>query len=205
MCFRIIDGSRSAMFPDGDGALAWKRLNEKFEPRNSSNLMTIKKKISHCSLKRERDPEDWINQLLLMNRRLEGMGYKMSEMEIIVHILNNLPREYESVVEQVEGDLDNGLTVDLDKVKNKLRAKFGRIKNNFFKNSSRITEGAVFAGQEGFRGNCRKFGEYGHKGAKFPKKREEFKCIYCKFKGHTEEFCRRRRSTKMREATWRCL
>jgi hypothetical protein len=39
----------------------------------------------------------------------------MSEMEIIVHILNNLPREYESVVEQVEADLDNGLTVDLDK------------------------------------------------------------------------------------------
>jgi hypothetical protein len=34
MCSGIIDGSRSAMFPDGDAALAWKRLNEKFEPRN---------------------------------------------------------------------------------------------------------------------------------------------------------------------------
>jgi hypothetical protein len=88
-----------------------------------------------------------------MNRRLagrEGMDYKMSEMEIIVHIylLNNLPREYESVVEQVEGDLDNGLTVDLDKVRNKLRANFGRIKNNSFKSSIRITKGALFAGQE---------------------------------------------------------
>jgi hypothetical protein len=91
MCFGIIDGSRSTMFPDGDAALAWKRLNEKFEPRNLSNMMTIKKEFSQCSLKRQRDPEDWINQLLLMNRRLEGMGYKMSEMEIIVHILNNLP------------------------------------------------------------------------------------------------------------------
>jgi hypothetical protein len=101
--------------------------------------MTIKRDFSQFSLKRERDPEDWINQLLLMNRRLEGMGYKMSEMEIIIHILNNLPREYESVVERIEGYLDNGLTVDLDKVKNKLRSKFGRIKNNFFKNPSRIT------------------------------------------------------------------
>jgi hypothetical protein len=43
MCFVIIDGARSKKFPDGDIDLAWKRLNEKFEPRNSSNLMTIKK------------------------------------------------------------------------------------------------------------------------------------------------------------------
>jgi hypothetical protein len=41
------------------GALvAWKRLNEKFEPRNSSNLMTIKKEFSQSILKKERDPED---------------------------------------------------------------------------------------------------------------------------------------------------
>jgi hypothetical protein len=52
MCFGIVDGSRSAMFPDGDAALAWKRLNGKFEPRNSSNLMTIKREFSQCSLKR---------------------------------------------------------------------------------------------------------------------------------------------------------
>jgi hypothetical protein len=155
--------------------------------------MTIKREFSQCSLKRERDPEDWIKQLLLMNTRLEGMGYKMPEMEIIVHILNNLPREYESVVEQIEGDLDIGLTVDLDKVKNKLRSKFGRIKSHVFKNPSRVTEGALFAGQEGFKGNCRKCGEYGHKAAKCPKRREEFKCNYCTFKGHTKEFCRRKK------------
>jgi hypothetical protein len=176
-------------------------LNEKFEPRNSSNLITIKREFSQCALKRERDPEDWINQLLLMNRRLEEMGYKMLEMEIIVHILNNLPQEYESVVGKIERDLDNGLTVDLDKVKNKLRSKFGRIKDNIFKSPSRIIEGALFVGQEGFKGNYRKCGEYGHKAAKRPKRREEFKCNFCKFKGHTKEFCRRK--TKNREATWK--
>jgi hypothetical protein len=180
MCFGIIDGSRSTIFPDEDDALAWKRLNEKFELRNSSNLMTIKKDLSQSALKKERDPEDLINQLFLMNRSLEGMGYKMSEMEIIIHILSNLPRDYESVMEQVEGDLDKG--------RNKLRAEFGRIKTNSFKIPFRITEGALFSGQEGIKGNCRKCGEYGHKATKRPKRREEFKCIYCKFKGHKEEF-----------------
>jgi hypothetical protein len=123
-------------------------------------------------------------------KKLEGTGYKMAEMEIIFHILKNLPREYESVVEKIEGDLENRLTVDLDKVKNKLRSKFGKIKNNFFKNPSRITEGA---GKEGFEGNFRKCGEYQHKAEKCPKRREEFKCNYCKFKSHTEEFRRRKK------------
>jgi hypothetical protein len=177
MCFGIIDGSRSTRFPGGDAALAWKRLNEKSEPRNSSNLMAIKKEFSQCALKKERDPKNWINQLLLMNKRLEGI--------LIVHILNNLSREYESVVEQVEGDLD--------KVRNKLMAKFSRIKTNSFKSPSRFTEGALFACQEGFKGNCRRCGEYGHKAIKCPKKREEYKCNYCKFKGHTKEFCRRKK------------
>jgi hypothetical protein len=61
ICFGIIDSSRSAMFPDGDAALAWKRLNEKFESRSSSNLMTINKEFIQSSLKGEKDPEDWIN------------------------------------------------------------------------------------------------------------------------------------------------
>jgi hypothetical protein len=53
MCFGIIDGFRSTMYPDGDAILTWKRLNEKFEPRNSSNLMTIKKEFRQCALKKE--------------------------------------------------------------------------------------------------------------------------------------------------------
>jgi hypothetical protein len=51
MCFGVIDGSRSTIFPDGDADLAWRRLNEKFDSRNSSNLMTIKKEFSQCALK----------------------------------------------------------------------------------------------------------------------------------------------------------
>jgi gag-polypeptide of LTR copia-type len=196
MCFNIIDGSRSNLFPEGDAGLAWKRLNEKFEPKSSSNLVTIKREFSLCALKRERDPEDWINQLLMMNRRLEGMGYSMTEMEIIIHILNNLPKEYESVVEGIEGDLDNSLNVDLEKVKNKLRAKYARIKVQPARSLGRISEGAFYAGQEGFKGNCRKCGEYGHKAALCPQKREEMKCNYCKFKGHTEDYCRKKKRDK---------
>jgi hypothetical protein len=126
-CFGIIDGARTTMFPEGDAKLAWKLLNERFEPKNSSTLVTIKREFNLCCLKMNEDPEDWIQKLLMMNRRLEGMGYGVTEMEMVVHVLNNLPKEYESVVEGIEADLDNGNHVDLEKVKSKLRAKFTRI------------------------------------------------------------------------------
>jgi hypothetical protein len=136
------------------------------------------------------------------------MGYGMTEMEVVIHVLNNLPKEYESVVEGIEGDLDNGNHVDLEKVKSKLRAKFARMKNhltpprNQQRNNEmatpnqrfpRVNDAALYASQEGFKGNCRKCGEYGHKFAHCPQKEEEMKCTYCKFKGHTVEFCRRKK------------
>jgi hypothetical protein len=66
----------------------------------------------------------------------------MTEMEIIIHILSNLPKEYESMVEGIKGDLDNGLNVDLEKIKNKLRAKFAWIKTQPTRNLGRISERA---------------------------------------------------------------
>jgi hypothetical protein len=170
-----------------DNNLAWRLLNERFEPKNSSNLVTIKREFSLCCMKRNEDPEDWTQQLLMMNRRLEGMGYGMTEMEVVIHVLNNLPKEYESVVEGIESDLDNGNQVNLEKVKSKLRAKFVRLKTpptpprNLSRTNNRatptrsfprVTDGAFYANQEGFKGNCRKCGEYGHKAANFPQKRE---------------------------------
>jgi hypothetical protein len=108
------------------------------------------------------DPEDWIQKLLMMNRRLEGMGYGMTEMEVVVHVLNNLPKDYESVVEGIEGDLDNGNHADLEKSKSKLRAKFTMITTpptnprhlprtnetaTFNRKLLRVTDGACYANQ----------------------------------------------------------
>jgi hypothetical protein len=55
------------------------------------------------------------------------MNYQMIELDMIIHILNNLPQEYESVIESLETDLDDDIFVDLEKVRAKLRAKFLRI------------------------------------------------------------------------------
>jgi hypothetical protein len=56
-CFGIIDGARSTMFPEGDSKLAWKLLNERFEPKNSSNLGVQSLLFEEGSRPRRLDPE----------------------------------------------------------------------------------------------------------------------------------------------------
>jgi hypothetical protein len=55
------------------------------------------------------------------------MNHQMTELDMIIHILNNLPSEYESVVESLETDLGGIILVNLEKVRAKLRAKYLRI------------------------------------------------------------------------------
>jgi hypothetical protein len=41
------------------------------------------------------------------------MNHQMTELDMIIHILNNLPQEYESVVENLETDLDDNVFIEL--------------------------------------------------------------------------------------------
>jgi hypothetical protein len=124
----------------------------------------------------------------MINRRLEWMGYGMTEMEVVIHVLNNIPKEYESVVEGIDSDLDNINHVYLEKVKSKLRAKFVRLKTpqtpprdlprendgaTPTRSPSSVTYGACYVNQKGFKENCRKCGEHEHKAINCPQIREE--------------------------------
>jgi hypothetical protein len=74
----------------------------------------------------DQDPDEWIQSLEGMQRKLLILGHQITEMEIIIHILQNLPNEYENKVELLENDLENEVA-NLDRVKEKLRNKFEKI------------------------------------------------------------------------------
>ena len=48
------------------------------------------------------------------------MGHSISDIDLIIHILHNLPEEYETTIELLENDLEDELA-SLDRVKEKLR------------------------------------------------------------------------------------
>jgi hypothetical protein len=52
ICFDITKAAKSEKLPEEDAGLAWKRLEDRFKPKISSNLVLLKKELNLCALKR---------------------------------------------------------------------------------------------------------------------------------------------------------
>jgi hypothetical protein len=117
VCFGIINSSISEILPDGDAKLAWDNLIAKFEPRTKSSLIQLKKQFLENKLRDSNQyPDQWIQILEGIQKKLQILGHKISEMDMIIHILQNLTKEYDTTAEILENNLDNDLA-SLDRVK----------------------------------------------------------------------------------------
>ena len=59
------------------------------------------------------DPNDWIRKLKLIKRQLNVLGNKLDKEDLMLHILNNMPMEYKTMVQTSKEDLTDGqLTMD---------------------------------------------------------------------------------------------
>ena len=86
----------------------------------------LKLEFNNCKLQNvKEDPEVWLTELELLQSRLKTMGHVISMEDTVIHILNNLPKEYENTVESLEGQVS---TVTIDEVKQKSRIKYLRLK-----------------------------------------------------------------------------
>jgi hypothetical protein len=56
----IIRGCKIKGYPDGNGTIAWKRLNNKYEPVSAPSMVKLEKQFRELSLKKGQDPEVWI-------------------------------------------------------------------------------------------------------------------------------------------------
>ena len=209
VAFNIVRGSKTSELTDGDAALAWKRLSDKYEPKSAPSRLALKNEFTSKVLKNANsDPDAWLTELEDLRVRLIAAGSKMDDEELLEHVLNNLPKEYEIVVSKLEDRL--GATTDpltIEDVRSALNLKYQRlskgkpgVSNN---NSDEGHETALFAG--GFKGKCNNCGEWGHKGYQCPKKgnggnensnnsggssnKFSGKCHYCKKVGHRAFEC----------------
>jgi hypothetical protein len=108
----------------------------------------------------------------------------MSDVNLIIHIIASVPEEYEVAVSDLEDRLTSVADkIDIEIVREKLSARFDRLKKNDMKDAVNETtlsalgvllededlhpdELAVFVKQ--FKGLCNKCGTYGHKAATCP-------------------------------------
>jgi len=212
VAFNIVRGAKTGDLPDGDAALAWKRLSDKYEPKSAPSRLALKNEFNTKVLKNANsDPDAWLTELEDLRVRLIAAGSRMDDDELLEHVLNNLPKEYEIVVSKLEDRL--GSTTDpltIEDVRSALNLKYQRLSKGKSGSSNNSKddehETALFAG--GFKGKCNNCGEWGHKGYQCPKKgsnengnnsggnKFSGKCHYCKKVGHRAFECRKKKADK---------
>ena len=137
--FNVVKASKSSRFPRGDARLAWSSLEEKFEPQDGQSLIYLKQELTNNVLGDvEKDPDVWITSLCLQQEQLVDLNHVISEKDLILHILMNLPEEYNTTVESLEEKfaIDE---LDLKQLKLKIRGKYKRL------NKNRSSEGNLYS------------------------------------------------------------
>jgi hypothetical protein len=126
--------------PRINGAIAWERLKNKYEPVSVPSMVKIEKKFRELSFKKDQDQDVWITELEDFCVNLENMGSCITENQFMIHILNNLTSDYDlhlALIERSIGDADKLLTVE--KVRGELNLRFERLNMK----TSRNDEGEV--------------------------------------------------------------
>ena len=101
-----------------------------------------------------------MSKMELIKRRLQIMKSNIDEEDLMLQILNNLPKEYETVIELCEEELTKG-TLTLATLKTCIRTRYQRI----IKNKEELDETVALFTQKQFKGDCNLCGKIGHKGA----------------------------------------
>jgi len=82
--FNIIDLLVTKNLPDRDVDLAWKRLNFKYESKTTVTMTQLQLEFSESELTDvQKDPEEWMTELEVIQSRLKSMSYGISEEQLI--------------------------------------------------------------------------------------------------------------------------
>ena len=89
---------------------------KQYEPTSSKNEVELKKEFYDSLLKSwKKGPDNWISKLKILRKILRDMKNEISDKDLMIHILNNHPEEYETsfkVLDRTIGDLNNLLTIE---------------------------------------------------------------------------------------------
>ena len=160
----MVKGCKNKDYTEGNAAMAWERLKNKYEPTSAPSLVKTERLFRQSSLSKNEDPDAWITTLEEFRMKLEDMGSAMTDDQLIIHVLNNLKIDYELqmvLLEKRIGNKDNPL--DVDELREELNLRFERLSTqNESNNESKANEEqALFTTQ--FKGKCRNCGVLGHK------------------------------------------
>jgi hypothetical protein len=164
VAFGCFDRASTIDIQLGSAREAWKRLNNKFEPKTAPSRLRLQNLFHESYLQSSQDPDKWITELEELRMRIIAAKSELTEESLMEHVLNNVPEMYSIEVSKLEdrlGDLSGPLTIK--EICGALSLKYQRVysKKNKNKRFNQNEETALFAG--GFKGKCNNCGQFGHK------------------------------------------
>ena len=75
------------------------KLKKKYKPNTAQTLIRLKREFSGSRQQSWRNDLDlWISKLEVTRKRLKEMNHIITEDNMLIHILNNLPNDYINIV-----------------------------------------------------------------------------------------------------------
>ena len=170
ICFGIVDESVSDELPNGDAKKAWAALHKKYLPKTPANQVKLKMDFSNSRMKTDNsDPDEWINNLESIRKRLKDVKVNVTEQDIMLHVLAHLPQKYSVTAQIAEDKLnDTANPLTLTMLRDMLNTRYQRFSTEG--NDDKKEEKALFSK---FKGRCNNCGAWGHKGFQCPEKEKE--------------------------------
>ena len=161
VAFNLVKNCKSSEWPEGNCKKAWDCLVAKYAPKSTPSLLKLKKEFKNCKLEDAwTDPEDWISELEGIRTEIEAIdsASAISEKDFMVKILNNLPEEYDVILDGLENRLEasGNQKLTLEGIRDKLGSQYARIK----KNKKDVKQEKAFAlYMKQYKGNCTNCGK----------------------------------------------
>jgi len=160
VAFQLIKARKTTANKNGDCAMAWKRLVDKYAPKLAPTKMELKFEFQRSHLKfTDANPNEWITELEGIRMWLKDMNSDISD-----HVMNNLPSDYEVQVLKLEDHLESVTNVlTIDDLQNELNLKYARMKKSMQDGGG---NDKVLASFGCYKKKCMNCGKFGHKASK---------------------------------------
>ena len=90
-CFTSVNMARTTELSEGDVALGWKRLTERYEEETPSSRLQLQQEYNNCKLEKDEDPDNWITKMETYRWQLLSLySVKIEDIDFLTTLLINL-------------------------------------------------------------------------------------------------------------------